>query len=83
MCSNPAAPNMQLSESWPELDVSLWKKARMPASVLDEGGRAAKWRLETVRLRTAAHSSWLIWLEERDQLSLTEGPVLSENHIRA
>jgi integrase/recombinase XerD len=75
MNSNPKKPIIRSIESWPERDLGLWKTARTPASVLDEGGSAAKWRLATVRLRTAAYTRWLVWLEARGELSLTERPA--------
>src|SRR5262245_5954305 len=75
MKSNPAEKSTQLIEGWPERDATLWKNARMPASILDEGGNAAKWRPATVRLRIAAYDPWLAWLKERGELSPSEGPA--------
>jgi integrase/recombinase XerD len=76
MNSDPEEQSMRLIEGWPECDASLWKSARTPASVLDEAGRAAKWRPSTVRLGLEAYDSWLAWLKKRGELSLSEGPAM-------
>lgn len=75
MNSDPEEQVMRLIEGWPERDASLWKNARMPASVLDEGGRAAKWRRSTIQLGTAAYDRWLVWLKARGELSHSEEPA--------
>jgi integrase/recombinase XerD len=72
MSSNPEDQSMRLIECWPERDVSLWNNARLPASILDEGGRAANWRPSTVRLRIEAYDRWLAWLKKRSELSPSE-----------
>ena len=75
MNSDPEEQSMRLIEGWPERDAILWKNARMPVSVLDEGGRAARWRPSTVRLGIEAYDRWLVWLKQRGDLPLSEGPA--------
>jgi integrase/recombinase XerD len=61
--------------AWPELDHRLWHAAQTPTSLLDEGGRASKWRPATVGLVANAYGLWLRWLRHKGRLSGTEPPI--------
>jgi hypothetical protein len=62
-------------ERWPERDRQLWLAARTAASILDKGGRASNWRLETVRMATSAYTAWIKYLDQRGELSADDHPA--------
>jgi integrase/recombinase XerD len=76
---------IQVIDNWPHGDRQLWRAASVPASILDEGGAAARCTPSTVRLGLDAYNAWLKHLDRRGDLPTHERPAtrITKSRIQA
>jgi integrase/recombinase XerD len=60
---------------WPSTDREAWETATHPGDPFDHGGVAASWSAATRRKTIAGYGRFLFWLQERNELDDTAGPV--------
>lgn len=67
---------------WPAADREAWRRGLSPLSLLDDTGRAAKWRPATISKVGRAYATYLNWLDLTRQLIDLEQPEQRFTRVR-